>query len=128
LPWGEFYELTDSHWNKDFPDDKIILNDSIDKKGLRHFIFFFKDETFECIATDFSFSYENSISDMLDEKYPKGYLSHYLAMFTSNFDTPSVYNYETYNDLYIQMEGKKEFKEVRCILSKGDGNSFSPQG
>lgn len=41
LPWGEFYELFDSKWDKDFPDDSIVLNESILKKEMRHFLFFF---------------------------------------------------------------------------------------
>ncbi len=118
LPWGEFYQLEDSDWLKDFPDDEIILNDTIDHKELRHFIFFFKDETFECIASDFYFSYLNSISEKVDKKYPKGYLSHYLAMFTSNFNTPSIDNFNTYLDLYIQMEGMDELIGVKDEIKK----------
>lgn len=43
LPWGEFYELIDSNWKNNFPSDMILLNDSIPKRNLRHFIFFLKD-------------------------------------------------------------------------------------
>jgi hypothetical protein len=55
LPWGEFYELVDSNWQTNFPIDENITK-RIDKlKTPRHFIFFLRDETFECIADEFEF-------------------------------------------------------------------------
>ncbi len=128
LPWGEFYELIDSKWNNDFPNDKVIMNDLTNKKSLRHFIFFMKDKTFECIATDFHFKFNDTISEHLEEKYPKGYLNHYLAMFTANFNTPSIDNYQVYTNLYIQMEGIKEFNnlktEIKNIRKNNDLNLY----
>ena len=48
LPWGEFYEIK-SGLDKNFPNPITkIQNDSKDR---RHYIFFFKDETFECLAS-----------------------------------------------------------------------------
>lgn len=116
LPWGEFYELFDSKWEQDFPNDKIIVQESINKKQLCHFIFFFRDNTFECLATEFKFTYNNNVIEILDEKYPKGYLNHYITMFASQFNTPSVDNFKIYTDLYIQMEGKKEFEDLKQEL------------
>ncbi len=128
LPWGEFYELIDSKWKKDFPDDKVILDDSIKKSKLRHFIFFLRDETFECLALDYHFTFTDKISDELEKKYPKGYLNHYFAMFASQFDKPTLDNYKTYTDLYIQMEGKDEFvdlkKELKIIKTNNDLDSY----
>ena len=58
IPWGEFYELTETDWKNNFPDDKIIRDKNLEKDGqLKHFLFFFRDECFECIAKDFSFTY-----------------------------------------------------------------------
>jgi hypothetical protein len=54
LPWGEFYELQHD-WETDFPNDFETLNSQTDKQQLRHFIFFFRDNTLECIAKDFEF-------------------------------------------------------------------------
>ncbi len=116
LPWGEFYELTNSQWQKDFPNDEVMVDDSMNKKKLRHFLFFFKDETFECLANDYSYSYLNSVSDLLYEQYPKGYLSHYLSMFTSNFDAPTTENFKTYIELYIQMESVNELVGVKAEI------------
>ena len=50
LPWGEFYEIK-SGLDKELPNpiEKIQTSNS-DRK---HFIFFFKDETFECLASDY---------------------------------------------------------------------------
>lgn len=116
LPWGEFYELKGSKWETDFPDDKVIVNESIDKKELRHFIFFLKDHTFECIAVDYRFHIDNNLSEILEEKYPKGYLNHYLSMFASQFDKPSLDNFKVYTNLYLQMESKKEFIALKDEL------------
>lgn len=58
IEWGEFYELFESDWQINFPDDKVILKESLrNDKGLRHFLFFFRDEGFECIAKNFLFEY-----------------------------------------------------------------------
>jgi hypothetical protein len=37
-------------------------------------------------------------------------------MFASQFDKPSIDNFRIYTDLYIQMEGKKEFADLRAEL------------
>lgn len=128
LPWGEFYEILDSRWDRDFPADKIILNQSVNKKKIRHFIFFLRDCIFECLASDFKFSFIHDTSDILEEKYPKGYLNHYVAMFASVFDKPSVDNFKIYTDLYLQMESKKEFialkNELANIKKNNDLNLF----
>lgn len=116
LPWGEFYELIDSKWERDFPSDRIIVNELFSKKQIRHFIFFLRDGIFECLAGDFKFSFIHDTSDILETKYPKGYLNHYIAMFASVFDKPSVENFKTYTDLYLQMENKKEFTDLKNEL------------
>ncbi|WP_289046159.1 hypothetical protein [uncultured Olleya sp.] len=56
LPWGEFYEIK-SGLNKELPNpiEKIQTSNS-DKK---HFIFFFKDETFECLASNYYLDFYN---------------------------------------------------------------------
>ena len=113
LPWGEFYELKNTDWLKNFPDDEILLNKKLNKKYLRHFVFFFKGETFECIASDFSFSYLNSVSVKLIEKYPEQSFEHYLAMFLSNFNTPTIDNFNTYLSLYLQMEDEDVLADVK---------------
>ena len=57
IPWGEFYELKDSNWRVNFSDDKVIIDQTLeDSKDLKHYIFFFRDETFECIAKSFVFN------------------------------------------------------------------------
>ena len=116
LPWGAFYELPNSKWGSDFPADKIVLDESIDKKDIRHYIFFLTGHIFECLATDFRFEYKNNLIEILEEKYPKGYLNHYLSMFASQFDKPSIENFNMYTDLYIQMESKKEFADLKNEL------------
>jgi hypothetical protein len=58
LPWGEFYEIKHD-WENDFHPEYVILNYDLNKSGLRHFIFFFRDNTLECIAKDFEFNYLN---------------------------------------------------------------------
>jgi hypothetical protein len=51
--WGEFYELIGDDADQDLPADwkPISLGDTTG----RHFLFYFRDETFECFADDWSF-------------------------------------------------------------------------
>jgi hypothetical protein len=56
LPWGEFYEIK-SGLNRNFPEPVSVINNNSNTN--RHFIFFFKDETFECLADDYKIEFEN---------------------------------------------------------------------
>ncbi|UOQ71748.1 hypothetical protein [Hymenobacter cellulosilyticus] len=49
LPWGEFYELF-TDWQTDFPPDVVVLGPAADSARLHHFLFFLRDNTFECVA------------------------------------------------------------------------------
>ena len=56
LPWGEFYEII-CGLDRNMPNPIVkIADDNSDKK---HFIFFFKDETFECIASEYELEFYN---------------------------------------------------------------------
>ena len=56
LEWGEFYEIK-SGLDRKLPNPiKKIQNDNSDRK---HFIFFFKDETFECLASNYYLDFYN---------------------------------------------------------------------
>lgn len=58
IEWGEFYELANSDWQINFPDDKIIIGENISNSShLKHYLFFFRDNTFECIAGGYEFKY-----------------------------------------------------------------------
>jgi hypothetical protein len=56
LPWGEFYEI-----QTDLPDEPgvnfTMLNADADDQRLRHYIFFFRDNTFECLAESFALEF-----------------------------------------------------------------------
>lgn len=54
LPWGEFYKV-ETDWEKDFPLKHEVLNGKSDERN--HYIFFFKDNTFECVAEDFKIEF-----------------------------------------------------------------------
>jgi hypothetical protein len=56
LEWGEFYEIKNGLDRKLPNPIKRIQNDNSDKK---HFIFFFKDEIFECLASDYYLDFYN---------------------------------------------------------------------
>lgn len=47
--WGEFYELVGDDPLRDQPTDWIAVGSS---QQSRHFLFYFRDDTFECIADD----------------------------------------------------------------------------
>jgi hypothetical protein len=118
IPFGDLFELLDSKWKTDFPEDKIIVDETKKSSKLRHFLFFLKDATFECLAVDYQFKYTEDINDALEIKYPKGYLNHYLALFATNIGKPSKENYRMFTDLYIQLEGKKEFIDLKSELER----------
>lgn len=62
IPWGNFYEIKNSTWKKDFPKDEIILDKTLKNiKNLNHYLFYFRDETFECISESFEFNIKESI-------------------------------------------------------------------
>jgi len=65
LPWGEFYEIKNG-FDTNFPEPVIKI--TTDNKGKRHFIFFFKDETFECLAANYTFLFYNSLTNSIQEK------------------------------------------------------------
>jgi len=57
LPWGHFYQLDDSNWQSDFPDDKHVIDTTLaNEPDLKHYLFYFRDETFECVAKSYEFS------------------------------------------------------------------------
>jgi hypothetical protein len=62
LPWGNFYLLrTDTE--KEFDINAIVVNPKIGTRGLLHYIFFFKDNTFECLSEFYSFSKNDSFKN-----------------------------------------------------------------
>lgn len=113
LPWGEFYELLDSNWETTFPTEAKILNKDIDKSELRHFIFFLRDNTIECLANKYYFSIRFAKQSFYDNKYPDGFFHHYLSMFSVHYTELNKQNLKTFNKLYIQFEGKNKFKELQ---------------
>lgn len=56
IEWGNFYELHDSNWRQDFPLDRVTLSpNACAASDFKHYLFYFRDETFECIAMGFEF-------------------------------------------------------------------------
>jgi len=54
VKWGEFYLVRNSDWKENFPDS-IRVSSADD--NLQHYLFYFKDETFECIASSYSIEF-----------------------------------------------------------------------
>lgn len=48
--WGEFYEITGPDPLRDQPNDWVNVGSPL--QGCRHFLFYLRDETFECLARD----------------------------------------------------------------------------
>ncbi|MEO6840868.1 MAG: hypothetical protein ABI192_08885 [Bradyrhizobium sp.] len=51
--WGEFYEISGADARLNEPKDWQMINE--DSNSSRHFLFYLRDETFECIAADWRF-------------------------------------------------------------------------
>ncbi len=50
--WGEFYEITGPNPLRDLPQDWHEVDST--RPNARHFLFYFRDATFECLAADWS--------------------------------------------------------------------------
>ncbi|TSJ47941.1 hypothetical protein [Fluviicola chungangensis] len=122
LPWGGFYELPVSGRKEDFPSDIVVVDESLKETGLTHYIFFLPGQVLECWASDYYFHFDYRVSAKLEELYPKGYFNHYLAIFSAHFNQMNTDNYKVYTNLYIQLEGKKEFEGLKEELKKIKAN------
>jgi hypothetical protein len=60
LPWGEFYQIH-TDWREDFPRESIILKPLPTIQNQQHYIFFFRDNTFECVAESYSIKFKTVI-------------------------------------------------------------------
>ena len=49
----EFYKITTSE--NDFPKNPKLIEINSDLKNLGHYLFFFRDNIFECLAEDYKF-------------------------------------------------------------------------
>ena len=56
IKWGEFYLVHNSDWEDVFPDCVHVSDQQHD--GLKHYLFYFRDGTFECIARDYDLFFE----------------------------------------------------------------------
>ena len=54
VEWGHFYLVEDSDWETNFPDAQAVA-ERVCNQELKHYLFYFKDETFEVIAENYSF-------------------------------------------------------------------------
>lgn len=122
LPWGGFYELPGSGREENFPSDTVVVDESLKENGVSQYIFFLPDQVLECWASDYHFHFDYRVSERLEEWYPKGYFNHYLAMFSAHFNQMNTDNYKVYTNLYIQLEGKKEFEGLKEELKKIKAN------
>jgi hypothetical protein len=122
LPWGGFYELKDTNWKVDFPSGKVVVNESLKDLKLNHYLFFLPGFIFECLASDYTFHFDQRVVGKLEETYPKGYFNHYLSLFSIHFNQLNADNFRVYTNLYIQLEGKKEFEGLKEELKKIKAN------
>ncbi|MBC5864685.1 hypothetical protein [Flavobacterium turcicum] len=56
LPWGQFYEIK-SGLDRNMPNPIVKIDSN--NFYTKHFIFFFKDETFECLASEYELEFYN---------------------------------------------------------------------
>jgi hypothetical protein len=54
VQWGEFYLVQNSDWQINFPEP-VFIDNSIKNEKLNHYLFYFRDETFECVSLSYSF-------------------------------------------------------------------------
>lgn len=61
--WGEFYELGGDEVLLQMPTDWHFVQDPKNDCQKRHYLFYFKDETFECTADSWAIDLSRAISD-----------------------------------------------------------------
>ena len=54
VEWGHFYKIAESGWETNFPG-AVIINGDNNSNALEHFLFYFRDETFEIVAEKYFF-------------------------------------------------------------------------
>ncbi len=54
VKWGEFYLVHNSDWKENFPDPIKV---GMPQDNSQHYLFYFRDETFECIASSYSLTF-----------------------------------------------------------------------
>lgn len=54
VKWGEFYLAHGTNWKEEFPDP-IVVDGQAGK--MKHYIFYFRDGTFECIAESYDIEF-----------------------------------------------------------------------
>lgn len=52
--WGEFYLVHNSDWKEDFPNPLVVGGQG---ENMKHYLFYFKDDTFECIAEKYDIEF-----------------------------------------------------------------------
>jgi hypothetical protein len=63
IKWGEFYQLEETDWKEKFPKDEVIIKGHLmNEDDLKHFLFYFRDNTFECVAKQYEYKNLNEIS------------------------------------------------------------------
>lgn len=55
IEWGEFYRIVELDGNVAL-DNPIYIESAYNAEKLNHYLFYFRDEDFECIAAGFKFS------------------------------------------------------------------------
>jgi len=61
VEWGEFYRIVNSNWKEYFPSDEVAVDANLEHSTeLNHYLFYFRDETFECIAESYSFKIKSA--------------------------------------------------------------------
>lgn len=61
VKWGEFYRVRGADWKSDFPDAVLVSEQPLD--ALSHYLFYFRDEAFECVAKSYDLEFETGIKN-----------------------------------------------------------------
>ncbi len=120
---NNFYELIGAKTNCANNKNTIIVDPTVDITNARHFILITTETVIECFAQNYVFDFGNNISELIEQKYPKGYFAHYFTMFTKLFDSFKPDNYFVYTNLYLQMQNKKEFENLKAEVKTATKNN-----
>ena len=61
VKWGEFYRVCGADWENDFPDAIFVSKQPHD--ALSHYLFYFRDGAFECVAKSYDLKFDPANND-----------------------------------------------------------------
>jgi len=131
VEWGEFYLVRGSDWQENFPNP-VKLGEP--NGNHNHYLFYFKDETFECIASSYEIVFSKCLPGnaqlfhlFKDRDFDKAYALE-LIKSIPNLNQP-ILDEAGHSTTYLyEAQAQNSLEAVRLLLKNGaDPNFYDPR-